>query len=362
MRYHTCVESGRHRLAWIKAFFARVVLLILVMAGAVCVQPAHGQAYPSKPIRVLLPYAAGGVSDVLVRGVNEMVSEALGQTILIDNRPGASSQIALLACAKAAPDGYTLCLTSGEGMSFGPFLFSSLPYDTERDFAPITNLVKTQGSIVANKDAPFNSMKELIAYAKDKPGVLNAGSWGVASLAHIYLEWIKNQTGADLVHVPYKGGGGPLIIAMVAGHVHVSYFAIGQILVQIRAGKVKAIAVTTPQRSRYFPNVPTLAEDGLDPGITTWFGLFAPARTPRPIIDRLNAEYVKALRNPAYHDRVLEPQAFDAAGSSPAEFVEFLKADRSYASRVVKLVGLRPETADAAAKTPPAPATVKPGP
>lgn len=362
MRDHAFAESGCHRLAWTGPLMHRVAFLVFMLSGALCVQPAYGQAYPSKPLRVILPYAAGGVSDVLVRGVNEMVSEALGQPVLIDNRPGASSQIALLACAKAAPDGYTLCLTSGEGMSFGPFLFSSLPYDTERDFAPITNLVKTQGSIVANKDAPFNSMKELIAYAKGKPGVLNAGSWGVASLAHIYLEWITNQTGADLVHVPYKGGGGPLIMAMVAGHVHVSYFAIGQILVQIRAGKVKAIAVTTPQRSRYFPNVPTLAEDGLDPGITTWFGLFAPARTPKPIIDRLNAEYVKALRNPGYQARVLDVQAFDAAGSSPAEFAEFLKVDRSYAGRVVKLIGLRPETVDAASKAPAGPAAVKPGP
>jgi tripartite-type tricarboxylate transporter receptor subunit TctC len=360
VRDHTPVTLARHRLTWNKPSFSRIALLAFVLSGAFCVQHARAQAYPNKPIRILLPYAAGGVSDVLVRSVNEIVSEVLGQPILIDNRPGASSQIALLACARAAPDGYTLCVTSGEGMSFGPYLFPSLPYDTERDFAPITNLVETQGSIVANKDAPYNSMKELIAYAKGRPGVVNAGSWGVASLAHIYLEWIKNQSGVDMTHVPYKGGGSPLILAMVAGDVHVAYFAIGQIQTQIKAGKVKVIAVTTPKRSRYFPNVHTLAEDGLDPGVTAWFGLFAPARTPRPIIDRLNAEYQKALRNPGFQERVLDAQAFDAAGSSPAAFAEFLKTDRAFSSRVVKLIGLRAETVDAPTKALADPASAKP--
>ncbi|MSQ72847.1 MAG: tripartite tricarboxylate transporter substrate binding protein [Betaproteobacteria bacterium] len=343
MRHHTSVDSVSPGQARIAVSFRGVLLLLCLLSGAFSVEHARAQAYPNRPIRVLVPLDAGGPVDALMRNLSQIVSESIGQPMTIVNIPGASSQIELAACAKAPPDGYTICENSMTGMSYGPLLFSNLPYDTEKDFAPITNLVMLQGIIVANKDVPFNNIREMIAYARAKPGVLNMGSWGVASTAHIYLEWIKNQTGADIVHVPYKGGGNPVIAAMLAGDVHVGYLATGLILPLIKAGKVKPIVAATSQRSRFLPDVPTLAEHGLDPGGAVWFGLFAPSRTPKPIIDRLNAEYVKALRNPVFQERFLELQAYDAAGSSPAEFAEFLKADRAAAARLIKIIGLKPE-------------------
>jgi tripartite-type tricarboxylate transporter receptor subunit TctC len=298
---------------------------------------------------------AGGVLDVLMRSLNQVVSDWIGQPVFVENRPGASSQIALSACAKSAPDGYTLCTTSGEGMSFGPSFFASLPYNPDKDFVPITNLVWINGVIAANGNAPFNNVTEMVAYAKAKPGALNWGSFGVASTPHIYLEWIKHEAGVNITHVPYKGVA-QVFPAMLAGEIETAYYAMGIVLPQARAGKVKVLAVTQPQRSPYLPNIPTLAEQGLDPGIAAWFGLFAPAHTPKPIIDQVNAEYVKALHNPNFQERFLKVQAYDAVGNSPAEFAEFIQVDRAYASRIVKITGIRADSTETPASASPRPA------
>lgn len=338
-----------------KPVLSSMTFLAVLLSGALCVQFARAQEYPSKPIRVIIPYVAGGVLDVLMRTLNQVVSESIGQPVLIDNRPGASSQISLSACAKSAPDGYTICTTSGEGMSFGPNFFASLPYDPDKDFIPITNLVWINGVIAANGEMPFNTIGEMLAYAKSKPGALNWGSFGAASTPHIYLEWIKHRGGVNITHVPYKGVA-QVFPAMLSGEIQVAYYAMGIVLPQFRSGKVKVLAVTQPQRSPYLPNVPTLVEQGIDPGITAWFGLFAPARTPRPIIDRLNAEFVKALRNPNFQERFLKVQAYDAVGNSPEEFADFIKADRAFASRIVRLTGIRPDSTATPSPAPPRPA------
>jgi len=321
----------------------RVALLALAMIGAACIQSAHAQAYPREPIRMIIPYVAGGVLDALMRGLTQVVAKSVGQTVIVENRPGASSQIALSACAKSAPDGYSICTTSGEGMSFGPNYFASLPYDPDKDFAPITNLVWIPGVIAANKDVPFNSIGEMIEYAKQKPGSLNWGSFGIASTPHIYLEWIKSRSGANITHIPYKGVA-QVLPAMFSGEIQVAYYAMGIILPQNRAGKVKVLAVTDPQRSPRLPNVPTLAELGFDPGIRAWFGLFAPGRTPKPVIDRLNAEFVKALHDPAFEEKFLKVQAYEVVGNTSEEFAEFIKSDRAFAARVVNMTGLRAES------------------
>ena len=309
---------------------------------ALCVAPlaAPAQGYPSKPIRVIIPYVAGGVLDALMRSLSHVVAKSAGQSVLVENHPGASSQIALSTCAKSAPDGYSICTTSGEGMSFGPHFFASLPYDLDRDFAPITNLVWIPGVIAANKDVPFNTIGEMIEYAKGKPGSLNWGSFGVASTPHVYLEWINSQSGASITHIPYKGVA-QVLPAMLSGEIQVAYYAMGIVLPQYRSGKVKVLAVTEPQRSPHLPNIPTLAEQGVDPGIRAWFGLFGPGQTPRPFIDRLNAEFVKALRDPDLQEKFLKVQAYEVVGNSPEEFAEFIKSDRAFAARVVKLTGLR---------------------
>lgn len=314
-----------------------LALLALALAPAL-----HAQSYPAKPVHVIVPYPAGGVVDALVRSVGQPLAESLAQAVIVDNRPGANTMIALEACAKAAPDGHTLCASSSDGMSFNPQLYARLPYDAERDFAPITQLVWVSGVIVAGAGAPYDSVRDMIAFAKAHPGKINFASFGIGSTPHFFVEWFRKTGGADIVHVPYKGSA-QIIPALVSGEADVTFIAMGIVLPQIRSGKLKALAVTQPRRSPYLPEVSTLAEQGSDPQLQNWFGVFAPARTPRPVVDRLNAEFVKALRNPRFEEQFLKVQAFDAVGNSPAEFADFLKSDRANAKQVIARTGIRVE-------------------
>ena len=312
-------------------------LLVGAVAGATQAQP-----YPSKPVHVIVPYPAGGVVDGLVRSLGQPLGESLGQAVIVDNRPGANTIIALEACAKAVPDGQTLCTSSSDGMSFNPHLYAKLPYDAERDFAPITQLVWVNGVIVAGARVPYDSVRDMVAFAKAHPGRINFASFGIGSTPHFFVEWFRRTGGADIVHVPYKGSA-QIIPALLSGEADVTFIAMGIVLPQIRSGKMKALAVTSPRRSPYLPEVSTLAEQGSDPQLQNWFGVFAPARTPQPVVDRLDAEFVKALRNPRFEEQFLKVQAFDAVGNSPAEFAEFLKADRANAKQVIARTGIRLE-------------------
>jgi tripartite-type tricarboxylate transporter receptor subunit TctC len=303
---------------------------------------AQSAAYPGKPVHVIVPYPAGGVVDGLARSLGLPLAEALGQAVIVDNRPGANTIIALEACAKAAPDGHTLCTSSSDGMSFNPYLYARLPYDADRDFAPITQLVWVNGVIVAGARVPYDSVRDMIAFARLNPGKINFASFGIGSTPHFFVEWFRKADGADIVHVPYKGSA-QIIPALLSGEADVTFIAMGIVLPMIKSGKMKALAVTNPRRSQYLPEVSTLAEQGSDPQLQNWFGVFAPARTPGAVVDRLNAEFVKALRNPRFEEQFLKVQAFDAVGNSPAEFSEFLKADRANAKKVIARTGIRLE-------------------
>jgi tripartite-type tricarboxylate transporter receptor subunit TctC len=323
-------------------FIANAAVAVFCAFG---VQDASAQSYPVKPIRIIVPYPAGGVVDALIRGVGQQVADTIGQPVIIDNRPGANTIIALEACAKAVSDGYTLCSSSADGMSFNPGLYASLPYDPDRDFAPITQLVWVNGAILASPGVPFSTVKEALAYAKGRPGVLNWASFGIGSTPQIYLEWFKKQAGVDIVHVPYKGSA-QIIPALMSGEVQITFFGLGgPVLPQVRAGKLKVLAITSPKRSPLLPDIPTLAEQGIDPVITSWIGVLAPARTPRAVVERLNGEFVKAMRNPRFQEQLVKTQAYDAVGNTPEEFAEFLKTDRANARQVVKLAGIRLEQA-----------------
>jgi len=301
---------------------------------------ALGQVYPAKPIHVIVPYAAGGASDGLARVLAAQLTEAFAQPVLIENRPGGSAIIGMTACAKAAPDGYTLCQTVADSVSYNPYLIKNLPYDPLTDFIPVINLVRSNSMLLAKANAPFNSFKEMIAYAKANPGVLNWGTWGAASIPDVYLQWIRHQTGANITPVTYKGSG-PSVQAVLAGEIDVTFQSIGTVMPHIKSGRVKPVAAIGATRSPLLPDMPTLAEEGADPGLRSYFGVFAPAKTPKAVVDRLNAEYAKALQSARVQDYI-RAQSMDVVGGSAADFADFIRSDVANAGRVFRAIGLRP--------------------
>ena len=312
-----------------------VALALLAIA-----QTAKAQTFPLKPIRIIVPYAPGGPTDGSARAFGSQVAQSTGQQVLIENRPGGSSVIGMEACAKAQPDGYTLCLAVGDSLSYNPFLFKTLPYDPFRDFAPVINLARGNSLLVAGAKAPFSSYRNLIAFAKANPGKLNWGTWGASTTPDVYLRWINRHEAVDIVAVHYKSSP-PTLAAMLAGEIDITFTAIGFALPQIKAGKLQAIAAVGTRRSTLLPDVPSLADENADPGLTSYFGIFAPARTPRPVIDALNAEFAKAMRTQAVQN-FLQSVTLDAVGGSAAEFSEFIRNDQATAGRLFKAIGIEP--------------------
>lgn len=301
------------------------------------------QTYPNKPIHLIVQYPAGGAIDVLARNVAQKASITLNQPIVIENKPGASGLIAFEACAKSPADGYHLCLATGEGMSFNPFMFSKLPYDPNVDFVPVIDLVRVSGVIIASALTSYDTMAGLLEFAKRKPGSVNWATFGTGSNPHIYLNWISNKAKVDMTHLPYKGSA-QTIPALISGESDVSFVALGFVLPLIKSGKLKALAVTTPKRLPQLPNTPTLSELGLDPGTQNWVGIMAPAQTPMTIVNRLNAVFAKEIKDPALVDGFLATQVFDPVGSSQEESANFIKSDRQTAQRVIQLTGIKLDT------------------
>ncbi len=323
-----------------KTIAVPVAIALLMLAAA---QPAGAQSFPVKPIRIIVPYGAGGVTDLLARVLGASIAESTGQQVTVEPRPGGSSIIGMSACAKAAPDGYTVCLTVPDSLTNNPLLFADLPYDAVRDFAPVTVLGWSSMLVVANANAPISTFKEMVAYSKSNPGKLNWGTWGPASTPDIYLRWIERQAGAQITTIPYSSAA-QANPALFAGQIDLTVTGIGFALPFVKSGKIKVLAVMGKERSSYFPDVPTLAEEGADPGLTVYFCIFAPAKTPPAIIERLNAEFAKAIRTPKvqdfYRTYTLRPE-----GNSAAEFAEFLKTDRAIVGKVFSALGIKPGAA-----------------
>jgi tripartite-type tricarboxylate transporter receptor subunit TctC len=318
---------------------ARMALLLCCVQWAPL---AGGQAFPVKPIKIIVPTSPGGLNDLLSRTLAQLLSESVGQSVLVENRPGGGSIIGMTALAKSAPDGYTLAITTKEPLVYNPLLYTKLPYDADNDFSYVTQLVRTLGVIVANAAAPGNSFPEMIAYAKAHPGALNWATWGAGSTPAIYLEWIKRQNGVDIAAIPYKGAG-PSIPAIVSGQVHLTYTAIGLALPHIKSGKLKALAITGSNRAPDLPNVQNLAQYNSDPDFASGFGVYAPARTPGPVLERLSTEFRKALHTPPLQKIMLG--TMEPVGNTPAEFAASLKADKAQAALVFKALGIRPTAA-----------------
>ncbi len=310
--------------------------LIALTAAFSCLA-AHAQDYPNKPIRLVVSASAGGTSDILARLVVPKVSQALGQPIVVDIRPGAGGNIGADMVAKAAPDGYTLLMNYPAFTSNQAF-YGNLPFDPAKDFSPITLLVEMPVVVVVNPNLPVNSLQDLIALAKRQPGKLNFGSSGNGGVGHLVGEMFNSAADVKMVHVPYKGNG-PALVDVVTGVLSLTFSDIAGALPHINNGKMRPLAIAADKRSVKLPNVPTMSEAGL-PGFkaSSWFGIVTTAGTPQPIVNRLNAEFTKALHSQELRDRLTE-MSFVVAGNSTTEFAEFLRAETAKWVKVIKDTG-----------------------
>jgi tripartite-type tricarboxylate transporter receptor subunit TctC len=318
-------------------------LLNLIALFAFSSGLAFAQAYPSKPIRLLIPFSAGGPTDVLARAIAPKLGESLGVAVIVENKVGAGGSLAMDSVAKAAPDGYTIGMGHSGTQSINPHLYSKLPYDSLRDFAPITPVVSYVNVLVCNPNVPVRTVAELVAYAKANPEKVSFASGGTGATNHLSGELLKAVTGAPMLHVPYKGSA-PALVDVMSGNATCMFDILVTSLPQIRGGKVRALAVTSAKRSGYAPDIPTMRESGItgyeEAGSDLWFGVLAPAGTPRPIVDRLNAEFIKALKTPEVSERI-RAQAYDVWTLTPDEFSGFLRSDHARWGKVVKFAGAK---------------------
>ncbi|OGA38939.1 MAG: hypothetical protein A3G24_12415 [Betaproteobacteria bacterium RIFCSPLOWO2_12_FULL_62_13] len=300
---------------------------------------SYSQSYPSKPIRLVVGFPPGGGVDVLARQIAPKLGEQLGHQVVIDNRPGAAGNIAAELVAKSPPDGYSLILST-PSITINPALYSKLPFDTVADFAPVTLVGEVALLVVVHPSLPVQSIKELIALAKATPAQLLYSSGGNGSAAHLSGELLKTLTGIDAVHVPFKGAP-PSLLALVRGDVHFTFGALPSTQPSVKAGKLRALAVTSAKRSVFAPDLPTVAEIGITGyEYTQWYGLLAPAKTPVPIISKLNAEFINVLQMPEIR-ALLAKQSIEITTNTPEQFAAFIKSELAKWNRVVKETGMR---------------------
>ena len=316
------------------------VLLVLMTSAVPTVSLAQTSAqYPARPVRIVVPQSPGASTDTTARLIAQRLTTALGQTVLVDNRPGAGSVIGTEVVAKATPDGHTL-LVVASSITLNPIMHKNLSWDPVRDFAPITQLSSFPNVLVVHPAVPVKTVKDLIALAKAKPGTLNYGSAGTATGTHLSAELFKHMTGTDMVHVPYKGGGAAMP-ALMGGQVQLMFATTVSALPHVRAGKLRAIAVTSAKRSPSAPDVPTIAESGV-PGYdhTPWNGFLAPAKTPRAIVARLNEETARILHTPDTK-AIFMNEGAEPVGNKPEEFGAIIKSEIAKWGKVIQAAGIK---------------------
>jgi tripartite-type tricarboxylate transporter receptor subunit TctC len=315
--------------------------VVFALASLAVSMQGTAQAYPDRPIKIYHGFAAGGGADVLLRTILPQLSENLGQQVIVEYRPGAGGNLAMEAVARAAPDGYTL-LMGTPGLAINPSLYSNLTFDPLKDFAPVSLIGFVQNVLIVHPDVPVNDVRQLIALAKAKPGKLNFASSGTGTSLHLAGELFKVSTGADIVHIPYKGGG-QAMTDVIGGQAEMMWNVLPSALPQIKAGKVKALAVTGKVRSEALPDVPTMQEAGVaDYTAITWNGILAPANTPKPIIARINAAIVKALQAPDMKSKYAAIGT-DLAWSTPEEFASFINEETRRWNKVIRTSGIKPQ-------------------
>jgi len=301
---------------------------------------ASAQSYPNRAIRLVVPFPAAGTTDILARAAAQKLTEAFGQSVVVDNRPGAAGNIGSDLVAKSAPDGYTLLMGTVGTHAINPSLYSKMPYDHVKDFVPVVLVAGVPNVLVVNPALPVNSVADLIKLAKDKPGQINFASSGSGTSIHLSGELFKTMAGVDITHIPYKGSS-PALTDLMGGQVQIMFDNLPSALPQIKAGKLRAIAVTSLKRAPVLPDVPTISESGL-PGFeaSSWFGVLAPAGTPAPIVARINAEVNKWLQSTDARERLLS-QGAEAAGGSPEQFANHIRAESEKWAKVVKASGAK---------------------
>ena len=314
--------------------------LILAIALAAPAFGAQAQSYPNKPIRLVCPFPPGGAVDIASRATAHTLSQLLGQPVTVDNRPGAGGNIGAEITAKSAPDGYTLLMTTSGIMGINPALYSKIPFDSIKDFAPVSMLVSLNNVLVLNPSVPAKSVQEVIALAKAQPGKLTYASSGNGTSIHLSGELFKSMTGADMLHIPYKGSS-PAVTDLLAGQVNMMFDNIPSSLPHIKAGKLRALAVTGSKRSQLLPDLPTIAEAGVA-GYDSyvWFGIVAPAGTPPEIIAKLNAALVKTAATPEFRDR-LTSQGYEVMSSTPEQMAASIRGEIDKWGKVVKASGAK---------------------
>ena len=307
---------------------------------AAAAQIAAAQSYPVKPIRVIIAQAPGSATDVVTRTLGSKLQASLGQPLVVDARPGAGGTLGTDVAAKAPPDGYTLFMANNSTHGANPALYSKLPYDAVRDFAPIIFVAATPYVLAVHPSLPVTTVKQLIAFAKARPGQINYASAGNGSTHHLSGELLKSMAGIDIVHVPYKGTG-PALTGLVSGEVSITFSTVTSIQPHVKAGRVKALAVTTPKPSPMMPGVPSLAESAL-PGfeMLSWFGLLAPAAAPPAIVTRMNTEVAKVLALPEIK-AALAAQGLETKGGTPAQFGDYIKSEIAKISKIAKTAGVK---------------------
>jgi len=310
--------------------------------AALAASSTPAQTYPAKPIRVIMAQAPGSATDVVARTIANKLQEALGQPLVIDARPGAGGTLGTDIAAKAPPDGYNLFMANNSTHGSNPALYAKLPYDAVKDFAPIIFVAATPYVLCVHPSLPVTTVKQLIALAKSKPGQINYASAGNGSTHHLSGELLKTMAGIDIVHVPYKGTT-PALAGLIGGEVSIMFATVTGAAPQIKAGRIKGLAVTTPKRSEMMPGVPTISEAAL-PGfeMLSWFGLLAPAATPRAIVSRMNTETSKVLAMPEIRS-ALGAQGLEPRGGTPEQFGDYIKGEIAKVTKIAKAAGVKAE-------------------
>jgi tripartite-type tricarboxylate transporter receptor subunit TctC len=322
-----------------------LVALMLVTVGIIVGmdRPVQAQTYPAKPIHIIVPFAPGGITDVVARALGQRLSEAWKQQVVVENRPTGAGIVGVDSVAKAAPDGHTLLVAADANFVTAPHTYSKLPYDAFKDFAPISGLGISPQALIVHPSVPANSFGELIELGKKKPGELNYGTFGIGTSGHLNIVLMESMTGAKFTPVHYRGAT-PALTDTIAGHIQMMIVSIGLVSQPWQAGQLKVLGFGSTARIERFPNVPTLAESGL-PGYEagSWYGLFAPAGTPRAVVDKINAETQRIFSDPAFRDRVLAPSFIYSIASSPEQFTARIQSDSAKWGKVIREANIKAE-------------------